>query len=340
MNKTKKILAAIGGVIGLAVLAMGYFAWDSYSQMTVALEGDEEEGTEGLEGVVARAEQLSGKKPFPCMASVKAIESNTASVVAWKAEALALAARGDRSPRVTTPTQFKSEIVEEAKQLAALAGTVNGKLVQPEFGFGSFKPYVAEGKMPEASELPQLTRQWDDVAGVIKTLAASGIAELQDVQTKAVEAEQKDDASKKRNNSRGRAKQKPKADDESLVRNAYEFTFTTRAPGLVKSINALTTGERFIVINSLKFVRERDPIAEALGGGEQKGKGRGAAAPVGGRRRRGQVAAVQAKEKEEPKNGIITDPLLDAPMKVTLNLTVYDFRTREGEKSEEKGEKK
>jgi hypothetical protein len=110
------------------------------------------------------------------------------------------------------------------------------------------------------------------------------------------------------------------------------FTFTSRPAGIVKVLNALRTGERFTVVEDFSFVRERDVIAEALGGDEKK------EAASGGRRgRRGRRQAIEEEKKEdEPKNnGIITDPLLDSPCKVQMTVTVYDFRSLEEVKGEE-----
>ena len=341
MNKTKMTLAATGGAIALAVLVMAYFTWSAYSAKTAAIEGDDEEGVDGFETVMAKAENLSGMsagKVFPCPASVKAVVSNMAVIASWKEEALKLASRGDRPIKVTTPAQFKSDIVEEAKRLSALPGVASGKLVKPDFAFGPFKPYVAEGQMPAEAQLTRLTRQWDDVVTVVETLAANGIAELLDVQFRgAAEPEKKDDSAgrkKGRRPAKAAAAAAETADDAKVVSHSYVFTFATRAPGLVKSVNALTTSERFITIDNLTFTREKDVIAEALGGDEKQ---KGAEAAGGRRGRRGRRVVEKAEEKEDNgKNGIITDPLLDAPLRVELTVTVFDFRSMEEDKAEEK----
>ena len=84
-------------------------------------------------------------------------------------------------------------------------------------------------------------------------------------------------------------------------------------------------------------------IAEALGGDEKKD-----AAVSGARRgrrgRRGNAEAVSRPLEEAgasvQKNGIITDPLLDAPFKAVMTVSVHDFRSlEEGNEAdaEEKG---
>jgi hypothetical protein len=335
MNKSKIILASTGGVIAVAVLAMAFFVWSSFAAKTAAIEGDDE-GNDGLDTVVSAAQTLSRKPVFPSAASVRAIESNMTALAEWKDAAHKLIAAGDRVYEKTTTAAFKAFIVEDAKRLGSLPGAVNGALVKSDFAFGPFKGYIAEGKMPSDAQLAELQRRWDDVALITETLAAAGIAELVDVQYKAKE-EPKEEV---RDNKKGRrsAQRRPAAKAEPEVAPpaayTYVFVFNTRPAAFVKALNALETGERFTVVEDFSFVRERDVIAEALGGDEKK-----EAASAGGRRgRRGRRAAVVEEEKKEDSpanNGIVTDPVLDAPFKVQMTVSVYDFRSLEEAKGEE-----
>lgn len=329
------ILAVSGGVIGVAVLAMAYFTWSAYSAKVAAIEGDADEGTDGLETVQAKAQALSRKSVYPCPASVKAIGENTARLTAWREEAERLASRGDRPLRKMTPAQFKTDLVADAKRLSALPGAVNGVLVKPDFAFGPFRSYIAEGKMPTDAEMPEMQRRWDDVTLVVETLAACGVSELVNVEFKA--AETKDDAQEKAAKKGKKAPAKKGKAAESAPARApsafsYVFTFATRAPGFVKAVNALGTNERFIVIDGFSFARTADPVGEALGVGDKRtDAARAASAGRGRRGRRGAAAAEEKKDEAAPKNGLVTDPALDAPFTVTLSLTVYDFRTMEDE---------
>ena len=334
MNKSKIILASVGGAIAVAVLVMAYFVWSGYAAKVAAVEGDDE-GNDGLDTVTASAQTLSRKPVFPSAASVRAIESNTAQIVEWKDAALKLASAGDRVYEKTTTAAFKAFIVEDAKRLASLKGGVNGALVKPDFAFGPFKGYIAEGKMPADSELAELQRRWDDVASVTEILAAAGITELVDVQYKAKEEVKEEETKPKkgtRRNSQRRNAAVKEADVAKPAAFSYVFSFASRPAGIVKALNALRTGERFTVVEDFSFVRERDVIAEALGGDEKKAEASG-----GRRGRRGRRQAIEEEKKEEePKNnGIITDPLLDSPCKVQMTVTVYDFRSLEEVKGEE-----
>ena len=346
MNKTKMILAGTGGAIGLVVLVLAFLVWQAFSAKSVALEGDDEEGIEGLETVESRAQSLSRKPVYPCKESLSAIEENLALVEDWKKDGLALAARGDKVFDATTPAAFKTFLVSDAKRIAELPGGAAGKLVKPDFVFGPFKDYIVEGKMPAEAELAELQRKWDDVATVAGILSKCGASELVDVQFAEVKREQGSgigDQEKKGNKRKGSSKSNNQTIKQSNNSFSYVFTFLVRPPAFVRTINELTASERFITVDAFTFDRESDVIAEALGGDEKKD-----AAASGGRRgRRGRRGAEAAQEKPQDagadtaalKNGIITDPLLDAPFKAVMTVSVHDFRSLE-EKNETDAEEK
>ena len=345
MNKTKMILAGTGGAIGLVVLVLAFFVWQAFSAKTAALEGDDEEGVEGLETVESRAQTLSRKPVYPCKESLSAIEENLALVEDWRKEALALAARGDKVFDATTPATFKTFLVSDAKRIAELPGGAAGKLVKPDFAFGPFKDYISEGKMPAEAELAELQRKWDDVATVAGILSKCGASELVDIQFSEVKRDQGSgnrDQEKKGNKRKGSSKSNNQTIKQSNSSFSYVFTFLTRPPAFVRTVNELAASERFITVDAFTFDRESDVIAEALGGDEKKDD---AAASSGRRGRRGRRGAEIVQEKPQDadaaalKNGIITDPLLDAPFKVVMTVSVHDFRSLE-EKDEADAEEK
>jgi len=321
---------------------MAYFTWGAFSAKTVALEGDDEEGTQGLESVLEKARTLSRKGVYPCAASLKAIESNQTAIVEWQNEARKLAVRGDRVFAKTTPAAFKEFLVTDAKRLSALPGTVGGVLVKPDFAFGPFKDYISGGKMPGDAELAELQRKWDDVATVVEILAQGGIAELTDVGFAAVAAsgdsgeEVKGQKSKVKGNKKAARKPSQPLDPATSqpVSHTYTFSFTTKPAAFVKALNAFVVSERFITVESFSFMRRKDAVAEVLGGTDKTAS---SAASSGRRRRRGGGAVVEEKKDEnaDSKNGIVTDPLLDEPFAVALTVNIRDFRSLEEEKAEE-----
>ena len=324
MNKTKIILSAIGGVVLVAVLAMAVLTWMSLSAKTAAREGDEESGSDGLDTVMERSRTLSAKKPYPCAASVKQIVSNREEVVAWKESALKLASRGDRPVAATTPAAFKEFIVRDAKRVAALP-SASGTFVTEDFDFGPFKDYISGGKMPAESELAALQRKWDDVALVAETLSGCGINRLVGVGFKeAAPAPEANENSNRRGGRRKKAAQKKAVAAEQPAASGqaaytYDIGFLAKPAALVKSINALSTSERFIVVEDFAFVRPSDIVGLALSGEDKKDAASGA-----------------KDEKEAAKGGIVTDPVLDPPLEVKLTVSVYDFKSLEETKEEKK----
>ena len=327
MNKNRMILAIAGGVIGVAVLATAYLAWSAMAAKTAAIEGDDEEGTPGLDSVIAKAQSLSHQEIYACVASVQMIESNAQHVAAWQDEALKTVSRGDKMFNPTTSAAFKTFLVSDAKRLAMLPGSVNGALAAENFTFGPFREYIVEGKMPAEAQLTQLQRQWDDIASVVELLAEAGIARLTDIQLKVREAPVEEAPKKVRKPNKKASKKKAEAEsDKAPIANTYVFAFTTRPAAFVKAINLLGTGERFIVVEDFALQHPNDALSTILGGeSKQQENARS------GRRRGRRGVAVEQKPAEEDvlKNGIVTDPLLDAPCAVSMTLTVYDFRSLE-----------
>ena len=346
MNKNRMILAVVGGVIALAVCAMLFLNWTAWSSKVAALEGDDDEGTEGLETVVSRAQTLQSGKVYPCAESVKAVKDNAAKLSDWRRDTLKLVARGDRPIEKTTPPAFKAFLVQDAKRVASLHGAVNGALVKPDFAFGPFKGYIAGSDMPpsEEAKLMELQRRWDDVATLSEVLSGAGIDELVNVEFKDKAQEAEQSASSRPAKKKGGKKA---AEPEKTFKPkgfGYSLTFLSRPSALVKVLNSLVTSDRFVVVDSLAFDRTRDNLSEALGGDEKKAEAQQGSGRRGRRRRGGDAAPAQeAEDKKDDKGGIVTDPLLDAPFSVSLVVTVYDFGTMAedaGAKEDAKEEKK
>ena len=347
MNKTKMILAGTGGAIGLIVLVLAFLVWQAFSAKTAAIEGDEEEGTDGLETVEARAQTLSRKPVYPCAASVSAIAENQKLIDEWRKEGLSLAVRGDKVFPKTTPAQFKTDLVADAKRLMDLPGAAQGKLAKPDFAFGPFRNYIVEGKMPAENELAELQRRWDDVVTVTELLVTNGVSELVDVQFAAAKKDEANEAKDKKDAKRGKRKGSAKSNNPTIQQSnnsfSYVFTLSARPSAFIRTINALESCERFVTVDTFSFVRPTDVIAAAFGGDEKKAETQ-SSGRRGRRGRRGEAVAAPVAEggdgTEKGKNRIVTDPLLDAPLTVTLTLTVHDFRSLEDSGEEGKGASK
>ena len=324
MKKTRIIIAAIGGTCVLITLVLAYLAFDSFS---TGVETQEE--LLAMESAIGKYVKADVK---PMQASVDAVDQNRQAYANWIEEAKTLARRGDKEFAPTTDAAFKTFMVSEAKRMSALPGGANGKLVQDDFPFG-FKNYILDGAMPPAAELPKLQRQWDDVTTVVSTLADAGVYELtslkllDDAPTATPAA-----AEAPKGRKRGAAKPAKAAAAESPMDiTVMAVEFTTRPSGLVGVLNRFAESERFTVVDQLQFVREKDDLAETLGG-EKKAEV-AAPAPSGRGRGRGR-RAVEAVEAEEPqeddaakKGQLVTDPSRASLLKVSMIVKLIDFKS-------------
>jgi len=329
MNRTQVILAAIGGVAVVGALVLGYLIWDAASVRS--------EKTEALDAALSSAKGILKKLPVKAESAALAVyRENAAAYGDWRGEAERLAARGDLVFEATTPAVFKTTIVHEARQLSSLPGCEGGKLVKPDFPFG-FRDYTVGGALPpdNPADLKRLQREWNDVSSVIRTLAECGgtrmaIDDVRMGKVKAAEAEEPAPSAKSNKRNRNKAKAKAQAKAQSQAKEAakaesasgpaitaFAVDFRTTPAALVKALNAFATGPRFIVVDSCTFVRERDALAEALGGDSKRGETR--------------------KGKDEVSSPFVTDPATAPLLKVTMSFSVYDFGTLE--KAKEEGSK-
>lgn len=308
MNKTKIILLAIGGVAVVGTLALGYMIYSSWAAKG---ETDEELGYSEEEG-----RRLTGLAVYPSKESVKATEANGSAYDEWCKRATGLAAVGDHTPDAQTPASFKSFLTDEAKRYSEMPGTVAGHFVKSDFGFG-FDEYVLKGALPAAADMPRLQREWYDVSAFLNLLVdakASSVSELTFVREEAKQEQS------------GRGRKTAKTDDNTVKSDVTRFNiqFTASPVALVAVANAIAANPRFMVAESMSFVREQDEIAGKLGEKSAKpqentGRRRG---------RRPANAAEAASGNEDAQTGIITDPAKAPDFKVTMRVAVYDFRTK------------
>lgn len=328
MNKTKVILASIGGVCGVAVLALAYLIWDTMSETDSAIEE--------LDSMQTAIQKFASAKVKPTADAVAAIESNRVAYAEWTEEAMRLACRGDKKFEPTSEAAFKTFMVSEAHRMGEFAGGVEGKLVKSGFPFG-FQQYILDGAMPPSADIPKLQRQWDDVTTVVTTLAEAGVYELVSLTIKeGASAVQQPETQQQagRNNQRRRPQAKKpeaaKSDNEPDV-TVIALEFTTRPSGLVAALNSFAVNERFCAVHDLRFARTGDEIVEALGEKKQDSAAP-VAAPRGRGRRRGAAAlAVETQEPEDEdlakKGQVVIDPLKASLIKVNMTVKVYDFKT-------------
>jgi len=322
ISKNQAVMAAVGGATLVAAGALGYLAFDAYSEKS--------ETADMLEGAVSTVQRLLRAEISPDAASVGDIKRNTDAVSGWTEAAISTAAAGDRAISTdVNEAAFKQKLVDEARRLSDLPGGVEGKIVKAGFAFG-FPDFVTGDKLPEKEKLPALQRQWGDIRLLVETLAECGVAEVVRIapaaSAPAAEPAQKQ---KERPRDRRRAKREEAAEKPAYTAEKYEVDFRAKPAALVRAVNAFATSSRFIVVDAFAFAREGDMIAAALGEGDKKASDQ----PSPGRRRRRGAAAEEpaaAESAEETaKKGVANDPSLEAPFLVKMAVSTYDFGSAE-----------
>lgn len=335
MSKIQITLAAIGGVIGVAVIGAMVFAYLSYAAKTAAIEGDEEGETQGLVTLVEDAQKCLKKSIFPCQKSVDELKAAREGLDGWKDEAFKLVSRGDRPIPPMSVAQFKEFVIAESHRVEQLPADSTNKITAANFEFGPFKPYIAEGKMPEQSELKDLQRKFDDAVMILETMASCGATGVSKMDVKSGEKKEVQEAEPKKKR-KGAAKKKATEEPvEKTLAHTYQITCRMTPNALVKTLNAFATAERFVVVEGFTLALENDAIVASLAGETKKEE-----AQTSGRRRRGRAAMAVEEEKSEaapeaPKVTVVTDPAANAAFSAVLTVTVHDFKTLEETKEEE-----
>ena len=336
MTKQQKIGVCLGGAFGLCVLALGWFFYSAYADHQAALEGDEEEGTKGLN----TAKEENGKyylesNPFPSAEAIASIKSNEMAYAAWKAGSIKLASKGDcpPSPPGLAPTVFKNTLYEQVTKMQKLPGGVVGRICASTFQFG-FDKYLGEsGGTPEQKDIPRLHAQLTTITNVVDLLAKSGVLEVRAFERLESPEEAEDGNAR---NAKGRnkgGKGKPEKQEASSVepqRYDFRLEYTVRASGFVKVLNGLAKSPRFYIVSDFGFEHEGESLKARLdrmtsASGETSSRSR---------RRRDQ----EKKEQENAEGGFVTNPETDSPILVRMKLSVYDFGTGGSRADAEKAE--
>ena len=322
MTKQQKLAAGFGGAVGVVALALGWFLYSAYAERQAAVEGDAEEGTEGLVGAKEKnGSYYTTSNPFPSAEAIALVNSNEAAYAAWKADALDLASRGDCPPPPPglSGTVFKNRLYEQVTRMKKLPGGVVGRICAPTFLFG-FDQYLGEsGGTPEKADIPKLYAQLATITNVVDLLARSGVLEIRAFERLAAQKETEQDGarnSRQRNRSRGNAAKSEEAGD-APKRYDYHLEYTARASAFVKVLNGLAKSPRFYVVSDFGFEREGDSLKSRLD--------RSSSASGGSTRGRGGRGREREKKEQEIESGFVTNPETDPPILVHMKLSVYDF---------------
>lgn len=339
MNKTQKILAAIGGVIVFAALAAGVFAWMSRSAKIARIEGDPESDIKGLSAVINEENGILSNKLAPCEANRNSLKTSSSRLNAWRESALVAASVGGRNAIDGSKDKFTEIVDIDSDVIKSWVpdGTTNS-FVAAAYDFSAFKP---SGVKEES--LDDLKAKWDDAKMILKTLCDSGAVSLENISVKAAVDSMKNEkeANKPRNSRNRNAKTVVAAKPSRAF--TYVVTYRTRPPAFVRALETFaTTTNRFVVVDAFTITRN-DTITAACDQTAVIEKKKKEAEEAERKRRQEERQRMRESKRkgvdfvaqtvEEPASHDeftpVTDPATEDPVTVTMTVSVHDFSSVE-----------
>ena len=247
LNKNQKVMAAIGGVAAVVVLACG---WLGYSASRTRSEAQQK--LDAAKGQFDTNNKASA-------AQKAQIAENTTAFKDWGAEKIeAVQKMGDGVP---------ADMVNASQETFARdVQSVYDRYRQSIYtgqAEGSDMPKPFDGLHKCAKEdLPVCKRQWCDIKRIVDTLIAAKAEKLSEIKidTPARVEEVVDDRKNKKK------KDKTPEVKDHFSRQNYSFTFEATPEALVEVMNKIETGTPFQTIDALelKLVTTGDGSDDAL----------------------------------------------------------------------------
>lgn len=329
MKRHQVILIVCGILTALVCLGVGWFLFSALSAKNEAAEARNQAYSE--------LRKIYGQKVFPSKENIERVKEDEKALTAWLTTASNVVHKGDLVIGQESPTGFKKLLLDTVRSLANHPGGVSGKVVASGFNFG-FDRYLGESTiLPEKDQVDRLARQLSVIETICNELYAAKIVSLDAIARETFEEKgasekkvQEDRPSNRPKNKNRRSREdvsgrgaKASAaqggavhDSDLFSKQRFTFQFRARPDALVEVLNRLAAMDLFIVVAETEIRKTEDPLvkpASAPGSGPAKKSG----APFG--------AAVVDPATVPHAQRIVTDPELDAPVSVKLDIDVYSF---------------
>lgn len=334
MNKTKMILAAVGGTIGVAVIAAAVFVYLQLSAKSAVKDGSEDEP--GLIDTLEKVDTLQKAAIKPHKKSLEVIQDSIKAMKDEHAKLLEYAQSGDTRIAEMSPQQFRETAGKADAYLKMLPVDSEEKMVAADFEFVPLMPYISGDKLPEPAEMKKLCRFVEDERTLIEMCAAAGVARVSRMDTKTLVSEEpkEDPKAKKGGKKAKKPAQKKGREPFKPSSQTYELVTQMKPSALVKILNTMATSKRFLVVEDFSIQSVTNPIPVSFSNERKDAE----EASTTSRRRRRQVVEEEKPaegDAEAPKVTLVTDPERDSLFNVTLVVTVHDFKSCEDESKEE-----
>lgn len=313
MKQQNIILIAVAAVAGIVCAAAG---WLLYSESAKCGEVAEERN-QSFNQLLS----IYKSKPYPCNENIEQVKEDEVAIVAWLDNATNELQKGAVRVEQQTPAVFKQSLQAKVRNLSAHKGSIKGRVVAPDFKFG-FDKYLSEDSLPKPEHVERLSGQLAIIDALCNTLYEAGILSLEKVERELFDTDDepgggRDEPVTRRRRASARQPAAQAAvvqqrDDGVFPRQNFKFEFQAEPAAFVDVLNRLSAAELFVVVNSVQFSKVKDLLAERetarKSRKEDPAKAEGAGLAKGGQPER-----------------IVTDPAIEPPVRVKLDLDVYSF---------------
>ena len=320
MKRQKIILIVCGALMAVVCLGAGWFLF--------AAMGTKNDAAEARNQAYKELQDIYSSKVFPSDTNIVSVGRDKQTLEMWLGTASNLVHKGDLHVEKETPPSFKQKLQSTVRSLSAHPGSVNGKVVAAGFNFG-FDKYLGESaSLPMPEHVDHLTQQLTIIEMICKELYAAKILVLEKVERETFEEQ---GATQKTPESTGNSKKhRPRKDSAAPVAKAsvasqprqtgeffskqrFTFAFKARPDAFVEALNRLAAMDLFVVVAETEFRKTDDLLTKR----ETKKKDKEDAAA-------GTVAAADPATVPHAER-IVTDPELEPPVSVKLDIDVFSF---------------
>lgn len=318
MSRQVITLIVGGALLAVVSVAAAWFLFNAVVAKNTA-ERERNEDYESLQGIYRG-------KVFPNQENIEQLGKDREALSNWVESATSLLNKGRLKVEKKSPTGFKQELQATVRRLSQQPGIVHGKVVASEFYFG-FDQYLGQSdSLPSAENVDRLAVQLAIIERICEELYAAKILELKRVTREVFDSnqgdgtEQQDESSRRRR--RDRSAPTPTvvsgagaaAESEYYQTQRFAFEFAARPAGFIEVLNRLARMDLFCSVEALRMEKASDSLKDY------------ATKKSGTRPGTGSEAAVEVDlAKKSHSERIVTNPELEPPVNVRLDIVVYSF---------------
>lgn len=308
-QKQKLIFGVLAGLIVLGVAGIAMMLVQSSGRAAAALEA--------RDSAKNQLDTIYRSPMFPSPENRKIVEADKVEIEKWLAAVSNRLHQGDVQVNESMTPSMWIKTVEDMRRKFGTRQTGDN------FAYG-FEQYLGAGKLPAQTNVVRLAKQAETIKAIMTELTEAGVVKVTRISRPVFEeadasAQPEQTSSRRGRTARGTQEQAAaKKDDAETVlagglalRQRYTVEFTATPSALIDVMNRLMAMPRFVAISDFEI---KGP---SLRKGPQTAAANSKIDP----------ATENAAYKNLPHEArVISDPLLNDPLQIRLDIDVYTFQ--------------